>query len=685
MPEQDVALHKALLTGLLSRIGRYDAEQRSYVGARQTRFVIHPSSALAKKPPAWIMAFELVQTTQLFARTVARIEPTWLETIGAHLLKRSYSDPHWSEKSARASVREHATLFGLPVLKDRSIDYATLAPGRARLIFIEHALVRGEYESRGAFQAKNRALLAEVARLRDKARRSEMLADPDALLGFFDRRVPESVVNGKTFERWREEAERAQPDLLVLSLEDVLAGEHELSPSDYPDRMTLEGVPVELEYRFEPSADDDGVTLRLPLALLARLDPARMEWTIPAWRREKVALLLESLPRASRRDLGDAQALARSLLEGLVPFEDPLLEALAAGLRARGLDVQPSSFRLEAIPPYLRFNYRLLGERGNVLAETRDLGRLLDEQGRRAREAFARAAAAAPWCRAGFTSWSFGELPDEIRLDVLGTTLPAYPALADRGASVDTVLEASRREAERVSIAGVARLATFAARAPIASMRRRMPPPLFAQRTPLPSRAQSEAFAERLVLRVAQDAFGLHPGGGPLPRNAAELDARVRAGVGRLEQRFEAWSQVIRTVAAELDKTQRALEAARRQPSATHALRDLSAQLEHLLPEDGLLTLELERLAHFPRYLRAMQTRLSRALLDPRKDADKAAPLEPLWREFLAKAQGATDRDAARALRWAFEELRVSIFAPELRAAMPVSVAHVSHALAALR
>src|SRR3954467_5849658 len=209
-------LHRALLTGLLSKIGQWNSEQRVYIGAKQTRFALHPSSALAKKPPAWVMAFELVETSQLFARTAAKLDPEWLDEVGAHLLKRSYSDPHWSEKSARSSIKEHATLFGLPVFRGRSVDYASIAPGRARLMFLEHALVRGEYRTRGAFQEHNRALLAEVARQRDKARQSDLLVDDEALLSFFDRRVPEQVHSGKNFETWRQTAEAKEPNILCL-------------------------------------------------------------------------------------------------------------------------------------------------------------------------------------------------------------------------------------------------------------------------------------------------------------------------------------------------------------------------------------------------------------------------------------------------------------------------------------
>jgi len=314
------ALHRALATGLLSKIGQWNPEQRIYVGAKQTRFAIHPSSALAKKPPAWIMAFELVETTQLFARTAAKIEPEWLLEAGAHLLKRSYSDPHWSEKSARASVREHATLFGLSISRDRSVDYASIAPAAARRIFLEHALVRGEFKTQGAFQRKNRELMEEVSRLRDKARRSDMLTSEDALLAFFDQRVGEEVVNGKTFEAWREGAEKADPKCLLLSVDDVLAGESGLRAADYPETIKLHGATLTVGYKFEPSADNDGITVTVPLVLLPQLEAGELDWTIPGWHQEKIAALLYELPRGTRRDLGDIAALARAVAGRLTVF-----------------------------------------------------------------------------------------------------------------------------------------------------------------------------------------------------------------------------------------------------------------------------------------------------------------------------------------------------------------------------
>jgi ATP-dependent helicase HrpA len=678
------AIHMALLTGLLSRIGQWSAENRIYLGARQTRFALHPSSGLAKKPPAWVMAFELVQTTQLFARTAAKVEPEWLDKVGGHLLKRSYSDPHWSEKSARASVREHATLFGLPVLRDHSVDYATLSPSRARLMFIEHALVRGEYRSRGAFQEQNRKLLLEVARLRDKARQSDMLADDELLLAFFDRRLPETVVNGKTFEAWREQAEKAEPGLLLLALSDVISQELELLPEHYPDKLVFHGVALAASYRFDPSADDDGVTLTVPLPFLPQLAHGELDWTIPAWHRQKIAALLGELPRALRRDLGSLPELSSQLAAHLRP-SGPMLEALSRALfELTGADVPAEAFRVDAIPAYLRFNCRIVGERGQLVAEGRDIAALLEQHAGRAREALRRAPAPTEWERSEPTTWNVGELPRFVTRAVLGAELRSYPALVDHQRSVALELFESEDAAQAAHQGGVRRLLQLAAKSPLSALGKRAPLP-FTRRPGLPPpRAEADAFRELLLTRVVNEAFGLFDGA-ELPRSKAAFDQLLAAGLPRLAPVFEATTRAIATAAGELDKTLRALDGAAKQPSGTAAAADIRVQLELLFAPDTWLWVDRQQLEHFPRYLRAAQARLTRAVNDPRKDASKAEPFTPVWQAFLAKRAGLRDQAGVRRLHLAFEELRVALFAPELKPAQSVTVASAAQAVAALR
>ena len=679
------ALHWALLSGLLSKIGQWNAEQRVYLGARQTRFALHPSSGLAKKPPAWVMAFELVQTTQLFARTAAKIDPLWLDRVGGHLMKRSYSDPHWSERSGRASVKEHASLFGLPVLKDRSVDYATIAPEGARTMLIEHALVRGEYKSRGAFQEHNRQLLEQIARLRDKARQSDMLAGDEQMLAFFEQRVPAQVVNGKSFETWREAAEKGDPKLLHLSLADVLGYENQLLPELYPDSITLHGVRLELGYRFDPTLPDDGVTINVPLALVPQLEQGELDWTIPAWQERKLAALLYELPRPIRRELGAIPDLSVSLAARLVPFSGPFVPALArAILELTRVDVPAEAFRLDAIADYLRLNCRIVSEQGRMLAESRNVATLLQQYGDKARAVVRAASAPSAWERIGMTSWACGELPPFVMREILGVAVRGYPALIDRGRSVDLALLESEPMAETAHLAGVRRLILLAASRQISVLAKRVPAPLTRRPGLLVSAAERAAFHELVFLRVVEGAFELGAGS-TLPRNPADFESLLALGLPRIGSVFEAITRVIAIVAAEHDKTLRAVHNASKHPSGAVVTADIRSQLEQLFSLELLTRVPLQQLQHYPRYLRAAQVRLERAVVDPRKDASKAEPLTPLWRALQEKAETVQDQASFDRALSALEELRVSLFAPELKSAQAVTLASVAKAIAAVR
>lgn len=682
---QYVALHTALLTGLLSKIGQWHAQHRIYQGSRETRFAVHPSSALAKKAAPWVMAFELVETSQLFARMVARIEPEWILDAAPHLVKKSYSDPHWSEKAARASVRQSATLFGLQIFKDRSVDYATVSPAQARLMFIDHALVRGEYKTRGLFQAKNQEVLERAQRLRDKARRSSMVVDQEALLDFFDQRVPLDVVNGKTFEAWREKAELQRPDVLHLSVEAVLAGEADLVPADYPDTLTLHGVALPLTYRFDPSADDDGVTVTVPLVLLPQIAPGDLDWTIPAWHRDKIAALLGRAPKALRKSLGSVTELAAAVADELTPFDGSMLPAVARVASAlTGVAVTEDELRADAVASFLRLTLRIVDENGNPVAQGKDVDELLARHGARARAVFKSAAAAPDWERKGLTAWDFGALPPFITRRVGGAEVRSYPALVDRGSAVDLTLLESAPAAEAATRGGVRRLVSIATRGVIAAAAQRVPPPLPKLDGSPPSRTEADAFRATVLARVVDDAFGIGPDA-ELPRAREAFEKMVREGAPRVDAVAQRYADALKATAAELAKTLQAMRAASKHPSGSGAMKEMRAQLDALLPPTLLEHVTPARLAHFPRYLKAVQVRLGRAVDNPQKDAGKLEPFAPVWAAFVAKFAGARDREAAWEARWAFEELRVSIFAPELTTPVSVSLPKVAAMVAALR
>jgi ATP-dependent helicase HrpA len=425
-PASGDQIHRALLPGLLSKIGMWSPEHRIFLGARQTRFAIHPSSGLARKPPPWVMAAELVETSQLFARSVARIDPAWLEHAAGPLCRRSHGDPHWEQKQGQVMAREQVTLYGLPIIKDRKVAYSRIDPALCRSLFITHALVRHEYTSRAPFMEHNRALLDDVARLRDKARRSDMLADEYQLAEFFDRRLPDTVVSGKTFEDWRRSAEAADPAILHLALADILQGDAaDLSPARYPDQLSLGGATLPLAYKFDPTEDDDGITATVPLAVLPQLDPDTLAWTIPGWHATKLALLLDTLPKSVRKPLAPVDELVHHLAATLRPFSGPLLPTLErAILEHTGERIPRDAWDLRALPAYLGLYFRVVDERDHVLGHGRDLADLQRTLGHRARQLWA-AAPRERHERTGLTAWEFDDLPASVTVDVGGRRRPA--------------------------------------------------------------------------------------------------------------------------------------------------------------------------------------------------------------------------------------------------------------------
>jgi ATP-dependent helicase HrpA len=676
------AVHRAILPGLLSRIGMWSQEQKCYLGARQTRFQLHPSSGLSKKPPPWIMAAELVETSQLFARMAARVEIAWLEAAAGALCKRSYREPHWAERPAQVMAKEHVTLYGLPVAKDRQVHYGAIDPGASRRIFILHALVRQEYAAKASsvpsFHDHNRALFDEVRRLRDKARKSDMLADEHALELFFESRVPEGVYSGKTFEEWRRKAEAEDPRVLHLSLADVLLDEAaDLSPERFPETIELHGATLPLSYRFDPGEDDDGITVALPLALLPQVEPGELEWTIPGWHVEKLALLLESLPKATRKALFPLRDLARDLAEGLRPFQGPLLPALAQAVFDRtGERVPPDAFRLEELPPYLRFYFRVLGEEGRPIGEGRDLRDLKARFSGRAREAWARALSAGVE-REGLTSWSFEALPERVPVDLGGQRIFGYPALVDAESSVALRVLSSRAAADEATRGGLRRLFLLQLSMPMNKLEQQLPAALAMSGLGDHIAPNKTGARRQVALRAVEEAF-LLADAAAFPRARAAFVERLTAGKGRLSSALSRLGALAQEIAAELDKANSMLRALAGKPGAPRsALDDVRAQIAYLLPSGLFLTAQLERLAHLARYLRAIQVRLERLPNGPQKDQAKAAQVLPFWQSYLAQHEGLRARgvpaEELLEFRWLVEELRVSLFAPEVKAAVPVS------------
>ena len=675
-PATGEQIHRALLPGLLSKIGMWNPEARIYMGARQTRFQIHPSSALAKKPPQWVMAAELVETSQLFARTVAKIDPEWLEKAAGELCQRSYGDPHWEQKQAQAMAKEQVTLFGLPLVRDRRVAYGRFNPALCRTLFISHALVRHEYTTKGSFMEHNRLLLEEVERLRNKARRSDMLADEYELEMFFDKRLPDDIISGKTFEDWRRTAEMKDPKILHLTLADILLGESsELSPDRYPDQLIVGGTKLPLEYKFEPGEDDDGITMVLPLALLPQLDAAVMQWTIPGWHQAKLLAMLESLPKALRKTLAPLDQLALELASDLRPFDGAMLPAVErAILKRTGERVPRDAWDLRAVPAHLSFAFRILDERDKVVGTGRDLAELQRSLDQRARALWG-SVPRAQHERAGLKTWDFETLHASVTLEVGGRKMLAYPALVDAETSVNLRLLESPAAAAAATRDGLRRLFLLQMGTSLSKLEAPLPGALMAAPLAVPGFPMTPK--RQIVLRALDDVFRLTDLA-QLPRTKAAFEERLAEGRGALSAALANLVRIATELAEELEATRRAVKTLSGKPGFLRTIfEDLQSQLGHLAPPDLMYVTSTARLAHISRYLKAIQIRLQRQANDPPKDQHKATGVTPFWQSYLkkrdelvAKGRSLVEIDE---FGWLVEELRVQVFAPELKTAVPIS------------
>ncbi|MDX6484381.1 MAG: ATP-dependent helicase HrpA, partial [Gaiellaceae bacterium] len=428
-------VHRALLAGLLSHIGLRNGVSREFDGARGARFTRSPGSALARKPPVWVMVAELVETARLYGHTAAAIQPRWIEPLAGHLLKRTYSEPHWERKRASVVAIERATLYGVPVVGARKVPYGPIDPVLSRELFIRHALLEGDWTTGHRFLQDNRDLLEEVEELEHRARRRDIVATQAELYDFYDARVPESVVSGAHFDRWWKDVRRREPALLRFTRE-LLVGDAGIDEASLPD-VWRQGSDLELAltYRFEPGAEDDGITVHVPLHALQRLRPAGFDWLVPGLREELVTALIRSLPKDLRRPLVPIPETAAQVVAGLRPRRGALVAAVAREIeRVRGVHVEPHQFDAERLPAYLRVRFAVQDAGGELLAAGPDLDALRARLRPRLRAQLA--AATAPFERSGLREWTIGELPRSVALPGTGGSVRAYPALVDEGDGV---------------------------------------------------------------------------------------------------------------------------------------------------------------------------------------------------------------------------------------------------------
>jgi len=669
-------VHLSLLTGLLSHVGLFDAETRDYLGARGARFAVFPGSALFRKPPRWVMAAELVETSRLWGRIVARIEPQWLEPIAGHLVKRSYSEPHWDRDRGAVVAYEKVTLYGIPIVTARKVNYARVDPRLARELFLRHALVEGDWDTRHAFFQANRALLKDIDELETRARRRDIAVDDDTLVDFYDQRIPAEVVSARHFDSWWRKARKTRPHLLDFDPAMLVAGPS-ISERDYPDSWPSlhPGTSLILSYRFEPGSDADGVTVQVPLQLLNQIDPAPFTWQVPGLRLELVTALLKSLPKPLRRQLVPVPDYAKALLTRMTPYQQPLLDALERELSEAGVPVRRSDWRLDQVPAHLMVTFQVRDGEA-VLAEGKDLAALTRRLQPQLRATLSDAGAGLE--RRGLRSWDVGTVPRIYQSEQADHLVTTYPALVDEGDSVALTLLPTEAQQRHAMSAGTRRLLLLAMPGLIKSVQRGLD-----RHTRLELARNPDGDIEALLtdcVSCAADALIAACGGPPYDETGfAALRDR-----GRVE--------LATTVQTVIDHVRRIVSSARTvearlaeltAPALGPAVADVRAQLAGLLGPGFVTSTGAQRLPDLARYLQAIVRRLDKLPRDPDRDAGWMHRIAAVTEAYQHLRDDLGDVPQVGQIRWMIEELRVSYFAQELRTAYPISDKRIYRAIQA--
>jgi ATP-dependent helicase HrpA len=666
-------VHTALLAGLLSHIGLKDTDKREYLGARGAKFAIFPGSALFKKQPRWVMSAELVETSRLWGRVNARIEPEWAEKLAPHLVKHSYSEPHWEKKQGAVMAFEKVTLYGLPIVPRRRVQYGRIDPVLSRELFIRHALVEGDWETHHTFFAENAKLLARIEEVENRARRRDILVDDETVYALYDARIPEGIVSSRHFEAWWKKARHDDPNLLTFTRELLVnAGRDAVDPGAYPDAWLADGVRLPLTYRFEPNTADDGVTVRVPLPLLNKLDPVDFGWNVPGLRKDIVVALIRALPKQLRTSFVPVPDWADAVLARIPARRGELTQAVGAELRRlTGVVVPADAWRPGELPPHLRMNFRVVDEHGHVVGEGRDLDALRRSLAPEVQATIA--AAAGDIERRGITTNDFGTLPRQVAQVRGGYEVTVYPALADEGDSVAIRVfetEAGQRAAMR---AGTRKLLLLT-----------LPPAARYLQGRLDNRAKlelSRGNPYRSIADLLDDCAGaavdqlVADAGGPAWDSAAFTALREAVRADLVDAVAGVVAEVQAVLSTAYDVQQRL--GGTRDPALVPALADIRQQLKGLVYPGFVTDTGWRQLHHLPRYLRAIAYRLDRLPGNLARDRQLLAQvheIEQEYRELRAElpAGGPAD-EGLRDVRWMIEELRVNFFAQSLGTAYPIS------------
>ncbi|WP_328385983.1 ATP-dependent RNA helicase HrpA [Streptomyces sp. NBC_00400] len=699
LSEEDAApdhIHTSLLSGLLSHIGLKDTDAKNeYLGARSAKFAVFPGSALFKKAPRWVMSAELVETSRLWARVNAKIEPEWIEPLAQHLVKRTYSEPHWEQKMAAVMAYERVTLYGVPIVAQRKITYGRIDPETSRDLFIRNALVEGDWRTHHQFFHDNRKLLGEVEELEHRARRRDILVDDETLFDFYDQRIPADVVSGAHFDAWWKKQHREEPELLNFEHSMLINESAEaVTKDDYPDSWRQGKLKFKVTYQFEPGADADGVTVHIPLQVLNQVSSEGFDWQIPGLREQLVTELIRSLPKPIRRNYVPAPNFAARFLDSTVPLQGALTTSLAAGLqRMVGVPVDAADFDPGKIPDHLKITFRVVDERRRKLAEDKDLEALRLKLKPKTRAAISKAfeqaaerpagdrkggagdgqAPAGPEQRTGLTSWTIGTLPRTFETRRGGQPLKAYPALVDEGSSVAVRLFDTEAEQLTAMWAGTRRLILLgipSSPAKFAQGKLSNQQKLALSRNP---HGSIGALFDDCVTAAADRLIAARGGPAWDEESFRKLFDAVRADL--VDVTLKTIQQVQEVLAAWQACERRLKETSF--PSLLPSLTDIKEQLAALIKPGFVTAHGAKRLPDLMRYLVAADRRLQQLPTHAERDRTRMAKVKEMQDEYAwlleQFPQGRPVPAAAREIRWMIEELRVSYFAHALGTAYPVS------------
>ena len=679
-------IHKSLLAGLLGNVGLKSEEEGHYLGARGIRFWPHPGSALAKKAGRWIVAAELVETTRLYARCLAKIEPEWLEEVGAHMVKRHVYDPHWEKKTGQVRAWERGTLHGLVLYAKRPVAYSRIDPKLARELFIREGLVLGELPEEFARHARffqhNRKLVRDIEQLEHKTRRQDVLVDEELIFAFYDALIPADVVDMASFERWRKDAEKAEPKRLFLTREQLMRHDAAGVTSErFPPQMEIHGQRYPLSYHFEPGTEDDGVTLTVPVAALNQVPAVRCEWLVPGLLEQKATQFVKTLPQKYRHRLQPVDAFVADFAEAPHEADEPFLRALTRAAEEKmQLKLPLDAFRAEMVPPHFFMNFRTVDEHGRMLGQSRNLQELRSRFAAKIEQTFARAEVKEETeggksaVLQGLTSWSFGELPEIMEVQAGGRSVIGFPALVDEGDTVALRVQDTPEKAAAAHRKGLRRLFALELREQVKFVEKSLPRELGLLFMAWGTEAELKG---QIVAATLERTCMLEP----LPADAAAFAKRKDEARARISLVGQEIARLIGAILMEHAALQKKLAQLKALPAVAE---DIKTQCAELLPKGFVEAMPFERLAHFPRYLKAASLRIDKLRADPTRDArlaqEFAALYKPWERERLARRKSGAPDPWLEDFRWMMEELRVALFAQELKTPMPVSVKRLQKA-----